>query len=338
MKAAALFSILLLFSSCIDDPSVTSIPGQFQQEYQLLWNLFDRNYVGFALSGVDWNALFNTYMEMAEQVDIREKMTEMELLLLENLCDRNIKLISPGGNLLNAYQPDVFVNCDSSVLMSYLIPEGFQWIQQDIWGYCIAGDDSVPYFVVKSWSSELNLSLLDNILQPLSEKEAMILDIRLAEGHSTGTAHNLARRFAGEQTVGHMTQRRVNTSTWELTAPAPVYLIPRGWFFQGEVILLAGQRNSGISEVFACDMSSLPSVTLVGDTTAGSGNLQSLVRQLPDGWYVTCPTVTLLTSDTVIVENTGVLPDVAVNATAEDFQNGSDPVLEKAFSLLEAQM
>lgn len=89
--------------------------------------------------------------------------------------------------------------------------------------------------------------------------------------------------------------------------------------------------------MFLSDMSQLPSVVLMGDTSQGSGNWQHITRELPEGWYVTCPTVTLLTGEMTVVEDHGVLPDVPVEATSTDFQNGFDPVLEAAFAWLGAR-
>ena len=328
---------LFLFSiSCIDDPAESSVPGEFQQEYQLIWDLFDENYVGFALKETNWNAIYSQYLHQVQEVDSREDMTAVTLQLLGNLRDLHTVLYAPDGTVYETYEEDVFVNCDSSVLMSYLDPWDFQWLQQDIWGYCFAGADSIPYFVVSSWSPSLNMSLLDNILLSLLDEPAMILDIRLADEGSHGTASNFSRRFVDEMRVGHMVQQRESTDSHELADPVPVTMIPRGWHYSGQVILLTGRGNRGVSEVFICNMSVLPRVVLMGDTTAGAGNWQFMTNQLPEGWYVTCPTATLLTADSSYIEGEGIPPEVEVQASPEDFMNGCDPVLENAFIYLGA--
>ncbi len=49
MKRSALFFLLVMAGSgCIDDPVQNTLPGAYQQEFELLWNLFDEYYVGFA--------------------------------------------------------------------------------------------------------------------------------------------------------------------------------------------------------------------------------------------------------------------------------------------------
>lgn len=113
-------------------------------------------------------------------------------------------------------------------------------------------------------------------------------------------------------------------------------MIPRGWHYQGQVILLTGEGNTGSSEVFICDMAEFPHVTTVGDTTGGSGNWQTEAWLLPDGWHIVCPVVTLARADSSLVERTGVFPDHLVEATEADFQSGYDPVLEYALDIAKA--
>lgn len=336
MKRLLLPAILSLGTGCIDDPVTGTIPGEYQQEFMLIWNLFDENYVGFAISGYNWDAVYATYLQESRDVQSREEMTELTLALLAGLQDDHVRLVSPGGNTIPSWEPDVFVNCSEEVLMNYLEPWGFQWKQQDVWGYCLAGTDSVPYFVLKSLHPELNLSLFDNILLPLTDEPVLIIDARLCNEGADGTASNLVRRFADSARMVHMTRQRIGPSSWELADPQPVYVIPRGWHYQGQVILLTGEGNSGTSEVLICDMAEFPHVTTIGDTTGGSGNWQTGAWLLPDGWHVTCPVVTLTRTDTSIVEGSGVFPDHYVEATESDFQSGIDPVLEHALDMAKA--
>lgn len=336
MKRVYLLALLVQATGCIDDPVTNTVPGEYEQEFQLIWNLFDENYVGFAVSGFNWNAVYDMYLQESRQVQSREEMAELTLSLLGGLQDSHVRLVDPGGNTMPSWQPDVFVNCSEEVLLNYLEPWGFQWIQDEIWGYCLAGTDSVPYFVLKSLHPEFNLSLFDNILLPLVNEPVLILDARLCSEGADGTASNLVRRFADIERTVHMTRQRVGVSSWELAEPQPVFVIPRGWHFEGQVILLTGEGNSGTSEVFICDMAEFPQATTVGDTTGGSGNWQTEAWLLPGGLYITCPVVTLTRADSTLVEGIGILPDHFVEATAADFQAGFDPVLEYALDMAKA--
>jgi len=333
------FALLLLagFSGCIDNPATTDDPNVYEAEFQLLWELFDSRYVGFRTHGTDWNALYEQFKPQAGSVSSREEMTALTMELLSRLQDRRIVLYDSAWSSEKPYSPPVFTNCSPEVLLEYLSPWGFQWMQEDIWGHCLAGADSVPYFVFLSWDGDMNVSLFDNILFQLQDRPAVILDIRLCQGGRQGTLVNVVRRFVDQPRVGFLTQRRLNAQIHDLTPPVAYDLIPRGWHYGGTVVVLAGGLDGASSEMFLSCMSSLPGVTIIGDTTMGSANWPSELWELPEGCHVTVPSQTFLLPDTTMIEGAGIPPDIAVEATEEDFTEGVDPVLEYAFQWLGAE-
>jgi len=340
LKSCGLVFFLLTltaFSGCIDNPAASEPPDVYEAEFQLLWDLFDSRYVGFQASGTDWNALYEQFKPQAEDVSSREEMTALTIDLLSNLQDRGITLYDPAWNSEKPYSPPVFTNCSLEVLLDYLSPWGFQWMQEDVWGYCPVGADSVPFFVFVSWDGGMNLSLFDNILFQLQDEPAVILDIRLSQGGQQGPLVNVARRFVDQPRIGFLTQQRLNAQTHDLTTPAAYNLIPRGWHYGGAVVVLAGGLDGASSEMFLSCMSSLPQVTIIGDTTMGSANWPSELWELPDGYHVAVPSQIFLLPDTTMIEGTGILPDIAVEATEEDFTEGVDPVLEYAFQWIGAE-
>jgi C-terminal processing protease CtpA/Prc len=76
-------------------------------------------------------------------------------------------------------------------------------------------------------------------------------------------------------------------------------------------------------------MGQLPSVTLVGDRTAGStGNPGTFL--LARGWSYTVSRWIEYTADSQPIEDIGISPDIFVTAGPADFGMGQDPVLEWA--------
>jgi len=332
-----LFLLAALQSGCIDSPATTETPGKFESEFQLIWDLFDGHYAGFAVKDVNWNSVYSQYHSQAGDVSSREEMTELTVAMLSELSDCHIQLLDPSRNTIETYSPDVWQNCDTDVLMSYLEPWGFQWMQEGIWGYCLAGADSIPYFVITTWSSDFNLSLFSNVLQPLLDRPGLILDIRMNPGGVEGSVNNTARMFVDELRTGYLWQQRNSCDTHELTEPEEYQLHPGGWFFDNPVVLLTGEMNAGASEVFACEMAELPHITLVGGSTAGSTDWPVTYWELPDNWHIACPSRTILRPDSSIIEGYGIIPDVIIEATEADFENGVDPILVSAFERLGAQ-
>lgn len=335
--AAVISALVLTQSGCIDSPATTPAPGEFVSEFELVWTLFDEEYVGFEVKGIDWEAVHDQYGPLADTVTCREGMTSLTLSLLGTLHDYHVRLIDPSFSQILTSSPDILHNYDMEVLMTYLEPWGFEWMQDSTWGYCLAGPDSIPYFVITAWSPEFNISLFDDLLQPALDRPGLIIDVRMNPGGSEAPVDNLVRRFVDELRVGYLWQERVGPSTHDLTTPEPHELHPRAWFFGNPVIVLGGQLNGDACEVFICEMAELPQVTIMGDTTLGATDWPVGYRELPDNWYVTCPSRTILRPDLTYIEDTGIPPDVYVEATEADFVEGIDPVLEHAFDVLGKQ-
>jgi len=329
--------LLILPVGCIDNPATTQPPDPFVSEYQLLWELFDTEYVGFQVKGIDWGQVRAEYADAAADVSSMEEMIGLAQSMLAELEDRHVELIGPEGDTLPSWDPGYFVNADPAVLMGYLEPCGFVWMQPEVWGFCLAGPDSIPYFLVTEWDGSFNTSLLDNVLEPLLDSPGLILDVRLCEEGTEGAVDNVVRRFVDQVRIGHLLQERTDPGTHDLSDPTPCLLHPRSWGFDAPVALLTGEANSGAGEVFACDMAELPQVALIGDTTRGSGDWPAVAWGLPEGWTVTCPERTVLRPDSSYIEGDGVPPDIVVESASADFENGFDPVLEYAFAWLGAQ-
>ncbi len=329
-----LLLLIVLQSACIDNPATTEPPEPFVSEFQLIWDLFDTQYVGFVLKDVNWDSVYNQYYDLADNVSTREEMTELTVNLLSELTDYHVRLIDPTGSSIFTYSPEIQQNYDIDVLMSYLEPYGFQWMQEDIWGYCLVGADSIPYFVISVWSSDFNTSLFSNVLQPLLSKPGLIIDIRMNTGGLEGPVNNVTRMFIDQLRTGYLYQERISSDNHELDNPIEYLMYPRGWYFSNPVILLTGETNTGASEIFVCEMTELPHVTTMGGTTMGAVNLSATAWELPDNYFVLCPTRTILRADSTVIEGVGLLPDIPIEATEADFAQGIDPILENAFEYL----
>jgi hypothetical protein len=327
---------LLLLCGCIDSPATTEPPNPYASELELLWELFDGEYAGFEVSGVDWQGVLQSYLPPADTVSSEGGMTNLMSDLLGELSDPNVVLVSPQGDTLRPCDPSAEQNCDLDLVVEYLEPWDFQWRQEGIWGFCLAGEDSAGYVVLQSWDAGLNVSLFDNVLQTVPAEPGLIIDARLCAGGVESSVYKVVRRFVDVQRAGYLWRERQGAGTHDLTDPEPFWMVPRPWRYQGDVVVLAGGGNRGPAEAFPCMMGRLPQVTVIGDTTLGAGNWPADTFDITAGRQVLCPVRVVLRPDSAAIQGAGVPPDLYVEATGADFSQGIDPVLEEAFGLLGA--
>ncbi|MBD3370371.1 hypothetical protein GF402_08425 [Candidatus Fermentibacteria bacterium] len=329
--------VVLILCGCIDSPATTEPPNPYASELELLWELFDGEYAGFRTSGVDWQGVLQSYLPLADTVSSEEGMTYLMSDLLGELSDPSVVLISPQGDTLRPFDPSAEQNCDLDLLLGYLEPWDFQWRQEGIWGFCLAGEDSAGYVVFESWDAGLNVSLFDNLLQTVPVEPGLIIDARLCGGGVESSVYKVVRRFVDVQRAGYLWRERQGAGTQDLTDPEPFWMVPRPWRYQGEVVVLSGGANRGQAEAFPCMMGQLPQVTVIGDTTLGAGNWPADTFELTGDRQALCPVRVVLRPDSEAIQGAGVPPDLYVEATEDDFSQGIDPVLEEAFELLDAR-
>jgi C-terminal processing protease CtpA/Prc len=204
------------------------------------------------------------------------------------------------------------------------------WTQgQSDWGYGVL--DGVPYIVIGGWnSSSIRTADFDAAFEPFRNAPALILDVRMNPGGDDQLAFEIAGRFTPTAVNVGFVKFRSGPSHSDFGPLMPRTLNPRGaWQFTGTVLLLAGRRCASSNEGFIEAMKQLPNVTVAGDRTAGSsGNPASF--PLAAGWSYTVSRWIQYTADNQVIEDAGIAPHVFVPASAGDFMQGRDPVLDWA--------
>ena len=332
--AAVVLSVLS--AGCLNNPADHPYQGEYAAEMQLVWEAFDSLYVGFAQRDLDWDEMGEYYLSRAAGAEDHWEAWSLMAEMLGILEDPGVIMYNPSWDTtLVHWEPESFTNVDYDVLMEALEPDGFRWVQEGIWGYAVHGPDSIPVLVVAQWSGLFSVPQYDLFLDTYGDAPAMIIDARLCGAGDIVSARNLARNHLEQTRVVYYQQRRAPGEGHAMAPPEPVDLYYR-YGYEGPTAVLIGQGNRGAGDYFAAMMTTIPHVTLMGDTTLGACSGYGY-RQLPEGWLYSVPDITLLRLDTTFVEGSGIAPNIYVEATQEDFAAGVDPVLEHALEWAESQ-
>lgn len=104
--------------------------------------------------------------------------------------------------------------------------------------------------------------------------------------------------------------------------------------FAGEVVLLVDEGTASTSEIFATGLRDLGRVRVVGGRASAGAALPSLIERLDGGATLQYVVGDYHSSKGSVAEGDGVVPDLVVRETREDFAAGRDPVLDAAVRLL----
>lgn len=101
--------------------------------------------------------------------------------------------------------------------------------------------------------------------------------------------------------------------------------------------MLTNRRVYSAAESFVLMMRVIPEVTVVGGTTGGgSGNPE--VRPLSNSWKFTVSRWWIETPEGEPYEGVGLVPDVPVDITAAEEEEGRATILETALDILEGAL
>jgi hypothetical protein len=309
--------------------------------FNSLWTEVDENYASFDIRGIDWDAVYAQNRPRVENGMRNDSLFNVLADMLFVLQDGHVNL-QAGFDLSRNWEwyLDFPQNFDYRLVERNYLEEDHQ----------ISGPfrhqmiDSIGYVYYRSFENRVSESVFDYVLRRYSSRvengdttivKGLIIDVRDNGGGSLSNVEEMVSRFTDEKKLVHYWQYKDGPGHNEFTERIPKYVAPKGDFqYQAPVIVLANRSCYSATNFFVQMMKSLGgNIIVMGDRTGGGGGLP-INRELPNGWtYRFSSTVTT----TLAGENIelGVAPDVRVDMTEEDQQDGRDTIIEAALSRIE---
>ena len=341
LKLIVLVLFILAGISCLTDPVELGEHDDYVAQFDLVWSTYDQEYIGFIFLDLDWDAVYDQYRPEVGEIQSQQELVDLLLQMLALLEDLHIWIFAPDGLVFGSYSPSVQDNYRMSVLWTYidsLSTGGFTfWDADSTWGYAMF--DSIPYVMVTGMHEYLNVDHLTNLIENVPDAPAMIIDVRMNSGGHSSTAYQLLRRICTEDGLAYYWVYRNGPEHDDLSEPEPVYNYSLSTCFDRPVIVLIGEGCASATEGFALRADVLPHVILAGDTTMREVNANDpIYSELAGGYEYSLPIATILSADSSTwIQETGIAPDVYIEATIEDFNQGIDPVLEYALEWAASQ-
>ena len=195
--------------------------------------------------------------------------------------------------------------------------------------------DNIGYIFLADFGENYLVNEFPDILDYLKNTKGLIIDIRQKRGGSFPNIEAVVTRFMTEP----MDRPKYYRLGEQVDLPQ---FQPRGPFtYINPVVVLINGSTFSAGEWTTEILKQLPNVTAVGDTTGGGGVVSSNATlqtageyKLPSGRIVYIGTEYLERYDGLLVEWLGVPPDIRIEQTEEDINNGIDRQLEYAIDML----
>jgi carboxyl-terminal processing protease len=337
--------------------------------FDVFWATFDEHYAFFTERGVDWQSARDQARARLNAASSEQVLFETLTELVSPLCDGHVELASSFAAFNGAINPacldakplfneimDEFASQSEyedafEFFQQVFVPGALQLIEDNyivgrlksaandkiLWGDLgggvgylnvlqmteYAGADATP-----AEDLEALKPVLDEALADLTAKRALILDIRLNTGGYDHVGFDIAARFADQSRVAFTKMAR-----WgDAYTPRQAHVLSPGddLRFGGTIVILTSELTASAAENFLLAMTSLPHVTIVGETTMGVHS-DVFERHLPNGWTFTLSNEVYQAADGTLYEGRGIPPDLTVSALrAADRALGRDAGIEAA--------
>ncbi len=319
-----------------------------QNNFQILWDDFDRYYALFEVKNVDWQALYDIYApQVTDQTDDRT-LFDILSAMLTHLNDLHVQLDTSFAGFISGYadgRPKGTLNLD--LVKSKYLSSKFQttgngfFTSGQISAYTLADRSNayrqLGYLHIASFSDRNGsawVEAIDPIVNEFFNHSGLIIDIRDNSGGNAENTNAIAGRFVDQKRVYALFQTRNGPRYSDFTPIRERYVEPVGnKQFTKPIIVLTDRRTESAAEHFVLAMKQFSYVTVVGDVTAG-GLAHNIYRELPNGWTYRISIGKWFSTDNVLYEGVGIPPDIQVAVSPSDAEMEKDPVIEIAIQLL----
>ncbi len=159
-----------------------------------------------------------------------------------------------------------------------------------------------------------------------SGADRIILDLRNNPGGLLDSSVNIASYFLDQGLI-------VTTEKFGDGKENVFKTRPNGLLKNYPIIILINEGSASASEILAGAIKDNRGVTIVGKKSYGKGSVQE-INDLSGGASLKITVAKWFTPKGVSISDQGIVPDVIVERTEDDFKNNRDPQLDKAKELI----
>ncbi|MFH1714363.1 MAG: S41 family peptidase [Candidatus Nealsonbacteria bacterium] len=160
-----------------------------------------------------------------------------------------------------------------------------------------------------------------------SPAQKIILDLRNNPGGYLEISQDIASWFLEKNEIVAIEDfgEGINPELYKAKGNAKLISYP--------IVVLINEGSASASEILAGALRDNRGIKLIGQTSFGKGSVQ-VVERLEGGASLKVTVAKWLTPEGLSITEEGLVPDVEVEMTAEDYEEGRDPQLDKAIEIL----
>lgn len=186
-------------------------------------------------------------------------------------------------------------------------------------------DEQIMRISIATFNHDTSELFSEAIQEALSKNvKGIILDLRSNPGGLLTTAIDIASAWVGYEDVV-LERSQADVRAFSGVTTARLATIP--------TVVLVNGGSASASEIVSGALQDYGLAKIVGTQTFGKGSVQNYL-ELPDGSAVKITTATWYTPKGRSINEEGIVPDVVVDITLEEYKSGIDPQQDVAREIL----
>jgi hypothetical protein len=320
---------LALLVGCKDALVGTDPSDNPVSNFDEFWTRMDQMYSFFEYKDLDWDSVYTVHRPTIHDQTSNAELLEVFAEMVQTLRDGHVNIFAGTQTLsYTGWYDQVPANFDMEDLSGYL--QHRKQLDNFLYGDI---SDEIGYIYIESFSGSIDFSSFDTVMRLMSNKQALIIDIRNNGGGSDLNSDHVASYFHDTTRVYGYVRWRNGPDHDDFTDWRAKKIKPGESRFLGQAVVLTNRRVFSSAENFVLAMRYSPQVTIMGDTTGGgSGN--PIYQELPNGWTYRLSRWQQVDRNYRFYEQRGLIPDEVVWINSQHAQQDRDTILEQAIDKL----
>ena len=335
--------------------------GNPKENFEAFFKTFEENYALFEVKNIAWKDLHNQYAEKVNENTTDDELFNIFQEILFKLDDKHCYIYRfnqiyfsgfglPSLNYFSLLSFDFRVPLNDFSLKliekkylkkgykkslrvySLLPPIGIRNIFTTGWL-----TDTIAYLHMTEMSnkSEKVHNAIKDFFERYGSAKGFVIDIRDNIGGYSIPVKELVERFTDKKRLYAISRLRNPVNIFSFQKPESWTIEPYSGknYNDKPVALLINGNTQSAAELFALMMKTLPNITLMGDTSSGVF-ADTHIGKLPNGWEYRMSIRKTTDSKDISLEDIGIIPDILIENTKKDIDNGKDKVIEHAIKCL----
>jgi hypothetical protein len=320
--------ILVSLFSCEKILNLKESENTPTSNFELFWQNMDRKYSLFTTKGINWDSLYQVY-----RPEVHNGMHDTALFrimgkLIMELKDGHSDIKSSFGHIEYNYTagyPKNFV--PHIVKITYL---GTREKERDGMLYSLI--DSVGYVYIGSFTTEITDEGIREVLDFFSDTKGIIIDVRNNTGGNDAYSQTVINHFFDQKRYVEIKYYKSGPGHDDFRSMEQYFEPENGLGILKPIVMLTNRACYSACNSFVSWMSSLPHVSIVGDTTGGGGGTPHF-SELPNGWIYRYSANKSYRPDGLNMDE-GIPPDHFVTMSKRDSIHWKDTLIEFALDLI----